>query len=344
MKKYTTIKDIAKELNVSIATVSRALAGSELVSEDTKEKIIQLAERLNYRRNASALNLKSQRTKIIGIVVPELKSSFFPSVILGIEKVLQENGFQSIITQSDESAIKEEKNLRLLESNMVEGILLSVTKEGDNAALYKNIIDTGIPIVFFNRACFKLNASMVILDDYVMSFFATEHLIYNDFQKIIHFSGPKNLLVSKERIKGFIDAMKKHKRDVEDAVIESGLLSDDSYQVMKTMINKGDLPNAIFCFHDPIAFGILKAMKEVGLKCPDDIALVGFSESQIAELIDPPLTSVEQPTLEMGEAAARLLLNQLNHTNQKPEIIRFRGNFNIRKSSENPKKLPSELN
>lgn len=336
MKKHATIKDIAFQLNVSIATVSRALSGHPNVSKETHARVIEMANKLSYKPNLNAVKLKKQRTYTIGIVIPELKTTFFLGIIAGIEKILHEAGYQLIITQSDESAIKEEKNLRFLESSMVEGILLSVTKEGDNVNLYNDITTSGIPIVFFNRACKLINSSKVILDDYITSFFATEHLIYNKFNRIFHFAGPPNLMVSKEREKGFINAMKKHNRDYSNSVIISGLLSETSYVKMKELISKSfELPDAIFCFSDPTAYGILKAMKEVGLKCPEDIALVGFSETEFSELIEPPLTSIKQPTFEIGESAAKLLIEQINNVNFQPETIRFRGEMNVRESSYN---------
>lgn len=335
MKKHATIKDIAHELNISIATVSRALANKPNVAPETREQVFQMVEKLNYKPNQNAFKLRKQRSFTIGIVIPELKTTFFLGVIAGIEKVLREIGFQLIITQSDESSIIEERNLRFLESSMVEGILLSVTKEGENVELYKSIMKNGIPIVFFNRACKLANSSKVILDDYITSFFATEHLIYNKFERIFHFAGPPNLMVSKERERGFLGAMKKHKRDTSNSIIVSGLLSDSSYLKMKELIQKNHLPDAIFCFSDPTAYGILKAMKEVGLKCPDDIALVGFSETELASLVEPPLTSIQQPTFEIGEAAATLMLEQINNSEFKPETMFFRGEMHIRRSSSN---------
>jgi LacI family transcriptional regulator len=233
------------------------------------------------------------------------------------------------------------RNLKLLENNMVEGILISITREGENSSLYQEIIDSGIPLVFFNRVCSKVEAPKVIIDDYKMAFFATEHLIYNKFQKIIHFSGPDTLTVSKERKRGFLDAMKKHHRSIEeDTVIQTGVFSDKGYNAMKSLIESDDLPDAIFCFNDPTAIGALRAIKEAGLKCPEDIALVGFTETEIAKLIDPPLTSVEQPTFEMGETAARLLMDQINQTPPPVvETICLLAKLNIRKSSINTHKI-----
>jgi LacI family transcriptional regulator len=190
---------------------------------------------------------------------------------------------------------------------------------------------------FFNRVPSLVEAPKVIIDDYKLSFFATEHLIYNGFKKIYHFQGPVNLSVAKERKRGFINAMKKHHREITDkSVITAGVLSEKGYIAMQKLILESDLPDAIFCFNDPTAFGVLKAMKEAGLKCPEDIALVGFSESEIAQLIEPPLTSIKQPTFEIGETAAKLLFEQINSESKVPYRTEcLIAKMNIRKSSLN---------
>lgn len=339
MKKHATLKDIAKALNISTATVSRALTDRLDVNPKTKQLVQEEAKRQNYKPNPMALRLQNKRSKTIGLVIPEFRTGFFPNIISGIQKVLMENNYQLIITTSDESAGLEEKNLQLLESNMVEGIIMSVSREGENSAYYQSIIDSGIPIVFFNRFCSNVTASKVIIDDYKMSFFATEHLIYNKFKKIIHFSGPSNLSITKKRMQGFLDAMKKHQiKTTKDSVITTGVLSDKGYNAMKSLIEKNEIPDAIFCFNDPIAFGALKAIKEAGLSCPNDVALVGFSETEVAQLIDPPLTSIEQPTYEIGETAAKLLLHQIMSTPApEAETVCLSARLNIRKSSENLK-------
>jgi DNA-binding LacI/PurR family transcriptional regulator len=309
MKKHATLKDIAKALNISTATVSRALADRLDVNPKTKKLVIEESKRQNYKPNPIALRLQNKRSKTIGLVIPEFKTGFFPNVISGIQKVLTENDYQLIITSSEESSEVEEINLRLLENNMVEGIIMSITREGVNSDYYQRIINSGIPIVFFNRFCSNVVASKVIIDDYKMAFFATEHLIYNKFKKIIHFSGPKNISVANKRKQGFLDAMKKHHKEITDA---------------------------IFCFNDPTAFGALRALKEAGFSCPKDVALVGFSETEVAQLIEPSLTSVEQPTFEIGETAAKLLLKQILIT-PAPEVetICLSAKLNIRNSSTN---------
>lgn len=337
MKKYATLKDIAFALKISTATVSRALADRWDVNAETKKLVLDEAKRQNYKPNPIAKRLQNRHSKTIGLVVPEFRSSFFPNVIAGVQKVIDEAGYQLLITQSQESMEVELRNLKLLENNMVEGIIISITSEGENSDYYQELIDGGIPLVFFNRIPSKIIAPKVVIDDYKLAFFATEHLIYNGFKKICHFSGPTNLTVAKERKKGFLDAMKKHRKEItENSVLPAGIFSDKGYSDMLSLIRKNDLPDAIFCFNDPTALGALKAIKEEGLKCPEDIALVGFSETELAQLVDPPLTSVLQPTFEMGETAARLLIAQIMQTPPpEPETICLIAKLNVRKSSIN---------
>jgi LacI family transcriptional regulator len=340
MKKYATLKDIAKALNISTATVSRALADRWDVNAETKKIVSEEAKRQNYKPNPIAKRLQNRHSKTIGLVVPEFKTLFFPIVISGIQKVVDEAGYQLLITQSQETMEVELRNLKLLENNMVEGILISITREGENSDYYQELIDSGIPIVFFNRVSSNIVAPKVIIDDYKLAFFATEHLIYSGFNKIYHFAGPEKLAVTKERKRGFLDALKKHHREItEKSVLTTGVYSDKGYEAMKMLIQKNDLPDAIFCFNDPTALGALRAIKEEGLKCPEDIALVGFSETELAQLVDPPLTSVEQPTFEMGETAARLLIAQITQNpSPEPETVILMAKMNIRKSSINVRK------
>jgi LacI family transcriptional regulator len=339
MKKYSTLKDIAKALNISTTTVSRALEDKWDINAETKKIVLAEAKLQNYKPNPLAKGLQNRHSKTIGIIVPQLSGTYFSSVITGVQKVIEEAGFQLLITQSLESKEIELRNLKLLENNMVEGIIISINTEGENTDYYQELIDSGIPFVFFNRISSSIVAPKVIIDDYKLAFFATEHLIYSGFKKIYHFAGPEKLSVSKERKRGFLDAMNKHHREVsENSVLTTSVFSDKGYETMKMLIQNNDLPDAIFCFNDYTALGALWAIKEEGLRCPEDIALVGFSESEFAQSIEPPLTSILQPTFEIGETAARLLLEQINQNPPpEPETVILMAKMNIRKSSINMK-------
>lgn len=196
MIKHATIKDLAQALGISKSTVSRALADHSDVKPETKRLVLEMAEKMNYRPNPYAQNLIRRRSKVIGVVVPEFVNSFFPRIIIQIQKVFEKEGFNVLITQSGESAEIELKNLHLLENSMVEGIILSVTEKDRNDEYYRRLINNGIPIVFFNRPSNEVEASKVVIDDFRMAFFAVEHILYANRTKRsrpLHLMGPKGI-------------------------------------------------------------------------------------------------------------------------------------------------------
>jgi len=333
--KHVTIKDVAKILNVSVSTVSRAFNDKYDIRKETRDYIIAKAKEMGYHPNPIAKKLLSQCSYNIGVVVPEFINPFFPEVIIGIQDVLFKAGYQVLIMQSNESSVNELENIKTLENNMVDGIIMSISQETKNIDYYKKLINDGFPLVMFNRVSDELDVSKVIFDDYKWAFFATEHLIYQGYKKIFHFSGPKVLGLSRNRIQGFTDALKKHRIAVSaDLVIETGLMIADGERVMQQLIDTRNLPEAIFCVNDPTAIGVIKKLKQNGLRIPLDVAVVGFTETKTAELLDPQLTSVAQPTFEMGQIAAKLLLDQINSkSNSIPQKIVLNGRLNIRDSS-----------
>lgn len=338
MYRQCTIKDIAKYLNLSIATVSRALADSPKVRASTKEKVLKAAALFDYKPNPVALNLQKKRS-LIGLVVPELRTSFFLPLINGIQKVLDTEGFHLIITQSNESKEIENKNLELLFSTFVDGIIISISSEGANLERYNCILKNEIPMVFVNRAVDQIHAPKIIIDDYKYAFLATEELIYNNLKNIVHFAGPAALDIAHKRKSGFRDAMIKHHLPLtDDSIRETGLMFDNGYAEMKKLILQQKLPEGIFCFSEPLALGSLKAIKECGLKCPDDVAIVSFSETEIAQFVEPTLTGIKQPTYEMGQKAASLILETIISNKSLPdETIYIPAKVNVRESSRKTK-------
>lgn len=333
--KHVTIKDVAKALNVSVSTVSRAFNDKYDIRQETKEFILSKAKELGYHPNPIAKKLLSKRSFNIGVVVPEFINPFFPEVIIGIQDVLLKKGYQVLIMQSNESFVNELENVKSLENNMVDGIIISISQETKNTDYFRKMIEKGFPMVFFNRVNDDLPASKVVFDDYKWAFFATEHLIYQGYKKIFHFSGPLSLTLSRNRMHGFTDALKKHRIEiVGDKIFETGFNIEDGEKMMNKLIETNNLPEAIFSVNDPTAIGAMKAIKKNGYRIPADVAMVGFSENNTAELLDPPLSSVSQPTFEMGQIAARLLLEQIEATGMfVPQTILMNGRLNIRASS-----------
>lgn len=333
---YITIKDIAKKLNISIATVSRAFNDKSDIKLDTKNLILKTAKEMGYRPNPIAKKLIQKRTLSVGIVVPEFLNSFFPEVIIGAQEVLFEKGYQVLITQSNENFETELKNVKALEDSMVDGIIISQTSETKNVDYYQNLISTGFPIVFFNRVCDEITASKILFNDYKWAFFATEHLINQGFKNIYHLKGKENLSLTNDRMKGFLDAHAKHKLTVfKEQIIPTGFTIEEGQRVANDIINSGKIPDAIFASNDPSAIGAMQIFKKKGFLIPKDIAFVGFTESKMGTIIDPALTSVLQPASEIGREAARILINQIEKpTTYTPQTILLNGQLNIRESSK----------
>ncbi|AIZ41830.1 LacI family DNA-binding transcriptional regulator [Cellulophaga baltica] len=331
--KHVTIKDVAKKLNVSISTVSRAFNDKYDIKEETKNLILKTAKELGYKPNPIARKLSQQRSFNIGIVVPEFNTNFFPEVMLGAQKVLLDEGYQVLVMQSNSSWEIERKNVETLVDNMVDGLIISLTSEIKNNEYYKSLIDSKIPIVFFNRTVEEIAASKVLFDDYKWALFATEHLIVQGYTDIVHLTGTVNLTLTKNRLRGFEDAFKKHKMPV-GKIISCGFTMEDGERIAQEMIDKNQIPRAIFAANDSCAIGAMTIFKKNGLTIPNDIAIVGFTESSLAKHTHPTLTSVEQPTNDIGQTTAKLLLDQINNKGLfVPQTIILNGRLNIRDSS-----------
>ncbi|MGJ8733666.1 MAG: LacI family DNA-binding transcriptional regulator [Cellulophaga sp.] len=331
--KHITIKDVAKKLNVSISTVSRAFNNKYDINEETKQKILKTANELGYKPNPIAKKLSQQRSFTVGIIVPEFSNNFFPEVMLGAQEILLKEGYQALIMQSNHSWEVEKKNVETLVNNMVDGLIISLTSENKNNAYYNDLIKQNIPIVFFNRTVDQIKASKVLFDDYKWAMFATEHLIVQGYKNIIHLEGDKNLTLTKNRLRGFTDAHKKYKLAV-GKIIPCGFKMEDGERVAQEIIDNNEVPRAIFAANDSSAVGAISVFKKNGYSIPKDIAIVGFTESNLAKHTTPTLTSVEQPTNDIGQTAAKLLLEQINTKGLfVPQTIVLNGRLNIRDSS-----------
>ena len=335
IKQRATIKDIAKVLNLSTSTVSRALADRWDVNPETRKAVLELAEKLQYRPNPVSLNLKRRQTFSIGVVIPEFTNSFFPEVIMGIQSILDPCGYHILISQSNESFETELKNLKALETKMVDGFIISISQETNDVTYFEHLIKTQIPIVFFNRINKKLSVSNVIIDDYKWSFLATEHLIEQGCRRITHLAGPANLDIARSRLQGYMDALEKHNLPKDESlVIPCGLMMENGILGAMKLLEFPELPDGIFAINDPVAIGAMQTLKKSGIKMPGDIAIVGFTETKAAVIIEPNLTTVEQPTYEMGKTAAELLLEQIAADSEAPQrTIVLEAKLNIRESS-----------
>lgn len=333
--KNLTIKEFSKLINVSISTISRAFNDKYDIHPDTKKMILEKAQELGYSPNPIAQRLIQHQSKMIGVVVPEFVNAFFPKVIMGIQSVMEEAGYQVLIMSSNESAQKELKNVKTLERNLIDGLIISLTKETRDISYFKSLQAKHVPIVQFNRVNQKLETPKIIFDDYTWAFHATEHLIQEGYKNIYHFSGPQNLILSHSRCKGYKEAMAKYGLPFQDKIVEAGIFMEDGMRMAEQLIAANTLPDAVFCFNDPVAIGAMELFKEKGYRIPDDIAFVGFTESRIAMHMTPALTSVEQPSTLIGETAATTLLKMIEtKTVTDDRTIVLNGILNPRASSK----------
>lgn len=321
---FITIKDIAAALNISPSTVSRALKDHPDISQETKDKVVKYAREMGYQPNSIALSLKSRKSNVIGLVVPEIVHHFFSSVISGIDEVASKAGYNVIISQSNESYEREIHNTHTLLGSRVDGMLISRTKETTNYDHFKHINAAGVPMVFFDRTCQGINADNVIIDDKRAAYDATKYLINTGCKDILHLKGPESLTISHQRLSGYRHALSDNGIVFrEDRVIEADNFEKGEQEIAK-LIEKGDLPQAIFAVNDLTALGAISALRDAGIKVPEHISVVGFTNGMISRLSDPPLTTIEQNGFLMGKKSAELLLERINSEEVLPprtEII-----------------------
>ncbi len=330
-----TIKDIAKHLGISPSTVSRALKDHPDISDETKRLVKELAAKLKYQPNAVALSLKNSRSRTIGVIIPEIVHYFFSQIIAGIENVAYEAGYTVMICQSNEKYDREVHNVQALLNHRVEGVLVSISKETSDFEHLHNIEDYNIPMVFFDRACPEVDADAVVIDDFDAAYRATTHLIECGYRNIAHFGGPQNLLIGQQRKNGYIQALLDH--DI--AIDESLIFEADSFEraqvVVRQLLKRPKRPDSIFAVNDLTAIGAMQAIQRVGLKIPDDIAVVGFTDGRFTDITNPKLTSVNQHGYEMGKIATEILLKRIiaDQREYEPETRQIIADLVIRESS-----------
>jgi len=306
----TTIADIARELNTTAATVSRALSDHPGISEKTKVSVLKAASRLNYKRNRVASSLRSGKTHLIGVIIPSAEINFFGSVVHGIESVASTNGYNVLLYQSNESREYEEKGLESFLSARVDGILISLAKDTIDYSHLNEIKKRGVPIVFFDRANDDLGIDSVVIDDYKGAFLATEHLIKQGYQRIAHVSGPQHLKNFYDRLKGYMGALQAHRLKVDQSLIYHGNISIESgREGMKFLLKNETPPDAVFAAEDFTALGVISEAKERKINIPGELGVIGFANEQFGEHITPRLSTIDQQTIQMGKSALGLLLD-----------------------------------
>lgn len=329
-----TIKDIAKELKISVATVSRAFRNTYDVSEATKKRVLAKASELNYRPNFNATGLVTHKSHNIAVILPTITNYYFSTVITGIQEVAYKNGYNIILHVTGESPEREIEIAMGLPLSSIDGLLVCVTSESHKSNHLKEIIDKGLPIVFFDRAAELINTSKVIQNDFEGAFMAVEHLVKNGYKNIAHIGGPTELSFTKGRLRGYLAALKKYNLPVRyDWIIHSEFTQLSGNLDTKKLWRCKNKPDAIFAVNDRKAIGAMLALKEKGIKIGVEVGVIGFTNDPMSAIISPSLSTIEEPALEIGKQSCQLLLKHISKRNFIPEEIILNGKLIVRESS-----------
>lgn len=331
-----SIADMARQLNVSVSTVSRALSNSASISEATKKRVWQLAQELHYQPNNLAAGLRTGRSNLLGVMVPHIDGHFFSSVMYGIESVASKAGYNVMICQSNEDVVNERKNIDTLIKAQVEGILVSLSRTTHDARHFEKVYKRGIPLVFFDRMLDGVQASAVVIDDHQGAYQVVRHLIEQGCKRIAHFAGPQHLNIYKMRQQGYLDALRAHGlTSDEDLIFTCDMTQEEGMEGMKQLLRLPNPPDAVFSASDFSAVGALQVLKERGIRVPHDIALAGFSNETFTSLTEPRITSVDQHCEQMGQSAVRLFLDIMGDTTGRfsPRRIVLQPEVLLRESS-----------
>lgn len=309
--RYVTISDIAKALNLSKSTVSRALHGDFMnVSPETRELVRRKAEEMGFRPNLSAANLRSRSSHTIGIVFPELETSFYPSFLETVQADLKDLGYRVLFAQSNENATDERDNLNMMIDNHVDGLLLSVCDGEKNIDLYNYIIGRGLPLVFFDRHVELVNAPQVLSDDYNSSFFLAEELIRQGCKRIVHMKGPASISNSADRLQGYKDALEKwHIEFLPELVVDGGVSFRDGEVTAINLLESNIKFDAIHAFTEMSLLGAKSVIQSHGLRIPQDIMVACLSGTNLCKMVYPKVTAVEQNAKGMADKAVSIIIS-----------------------------------
>ncbi len=310
--KPITLKEIADQLNISISTVSRALSDHPRISRTTKQAVQALAKELNFQPNPLAMNLRMQRTQTIGVIVPKISYAFYASAITGIEAIAIREGYNIVICQSNESYEQEVANIKSLLLSRVDGVIVSLAGETKQYDHFQEVLNRGVPLVFFNRVCPELPVSQVVIDNFSAAAQAVSSLIQHGYQRIGLLAGPSTIEISNERLRGYQQMLAQHQLPFDPSLVAHCDYSEsDGYDQTVHLLQLPNPPNAIFAVSDRLAIAALQALRDRDIRIPEDIALVGFNNDPVTAVVSPPLTTIDQNPEQMGETAAHLLFQQL---------------------------------
>ena len=316
-KTTLTMKDIAREFGISVATVSRALKNSPRISAERRAAIQQYAREHNFTPNMIAESLRHSRVqplKVIGVIIPEFAHYYFSSILSGIEEEASARGYRIMVAQSNEQYEREVKICQSFYENKVCGIIVSQAKDTHQYDHFQRLIDSGVPLVFYDRICTGVNASRVVVDDYMGAFNAVSHLIETGCTRIAYYGSAMTLEISKNRYNGYKDALLKHGIQPNQELIRFCDNRTDAEAITPEILSTDNPPNGFFAVNDDTAIGILYTAKRMGFRVPEDISICGFTNGQRAVACDPMLTTVEQRGIKVGEEAVDILIGHVEGT------------------------------
>ncbi len=312
--KDITIYDIAEALNLSPATVSRGLKEHPSIRKDTRKRILDKAKEMGYRQNFFASNLRRNRTNTIGVIVPRLNSYFMSTVIAGMEKIANQAGYNLIISQSMESIAKEVVNVKTLYNSRVDGLLVSLAYATEDIAHFEDLLDKGVPLIFFDRVFDHPQCTSIVIDNYRAGYEVTQHLIAQGCRRIAHITASLKRNVYADRLKGYKQALIDSGVPYDENLLFINNLSEQAgVDVCKTLLQMDVRPDAIFTSNDACAVSCIRELKHAGLNVPHDIAVAGFNNDPLSKVIEPNLTTINYPGHEMGEVAASTLIRRLDN-------------------------------
>jgi len=304
---------IAKQLNVSRATVSKALKDADDISDEMKKRVRRLAEKYNYIPHYHASNMQFKKTNTIGVVVPDISYSFFAFVIDGIMDIAQHSGYKIILTVSREKADTEKENILTLLSMRVDGILVAISKETKNTQIFKKVNKSEVPLVFFDRAIENLDFSTVGIDDRDAARRLIDFVVKSGYRRIWHIAGDSIVDIGRNRCLGYTDALKMNKIPVhKEWIIRGGFTREDGYRGFKELCKRSPLPEVVYTANDQIALGAYDAMREDGIQFPDTVGVVAFGHHEFAKIISPSLTIIKVDPYDLGKKAMELLIRHIN--------------------------------
>jgi LacI family transcriptional regulator len=335
IRQLVTIKDIAKILNISVSTVSRALRDTYDVNKETKERVLALATELKYKPNFNATGLVHGSTHTIGVILPFITNYYFSTVITGIQEIAYQNNYNVVLYITNDSAEIELSIIQNLSVSNLDGLLAAVAANSDSYQHFQELVDKGLPVVFFDRAPDNISASKVVQDDYNGAFQAVEHLLTSGYRRIAHIAGPKGLSFTEKRLRGYLDALQTNQiTPREEWVVNSGFCQQCGEADTNQLLALAEKPDAIFAVNDRKAIGAMIALKNKNIMIGKEFGVIGFTDDPMCKIFSPSLTTITEPAFDIGRECCALLLNHIRKSYFQPRDLILSGQLIVRESTQ----------